>query len=91
MRQRFWKPNKWEPELRKALRSFRNLSKLIGEDIYQELFIEKISGIGNDLKSIEFPLELVPEIKSKNLRKKLKHGPRGKKAPSKKGIPQGVP
>jgi len=77
--------------LRKALRSFKNLSKLIGEDIYRELFIEKISDIGNDLESIEFPLELVPKITSKVLRKKLIHSPRGKKAPSKKGIPQGVP
>jgi len=73
------------------LRSFRNLSKLIGEQIYEKLFIEKISNIGNDLNTIEFPLELVPEINSKELRMKLTHGPRGKKAPSKKGIPQGVP
>jgi len=73
------------------LRSFRNLSKLIGEQIYEKLFIEKISTIGNDPSTIEFPLELVPEINSKKLRKKLKHGPRGNKAPSKKGIPQGVP
>jgi len=90
-RQRFWKPTKVSPELRKALRSFKNLSKLIGEQIYSRLFIEKISNIGNDLSTIRFPLELVPEISSKKLRKKLKHGPRGNHASSKKGIPQGVP